>query len=96
MLVKMSSSKTDTQRGNSFKISDGGSVHPKIKKQYADPYKEDQAAYPQKKQKKKKKNKALPEKGHLKNSHVYNLKSDTLQYITMLKHCLKPLGIKGN
>ena len=27
-------------------------VHPKIKKQYADPYKEEQAAYPPKKKKK--------------------------------------------
>ena len=46
--------------GHSFKNSHGASVQPIKKKQYADIYKEDKAAYPQKKKKKRKKKKANP------------------------------------
>ena len=53
----MSPSKTDTWRTILLKIRTVRLFTPKKKKQYADLYKEDQAAYPQKNRKKKKKKK---------------------------------------
>ena len=56
----MSPSKTDTWRTILLKIRTVRLFTPKKKKQYADLYKEDQAAYPPKNKKKRKKKKTNP------------------------------------